>query len=564
MDQRGKKIVEDFEEMKNYRSSWNCLYQALGEYVSQVKQNFQGQPARGEFLSDDIYDSSGTFAAKAAASALLGQLWRGSAKQAIEITKPDDFVDDSKEVDDFYDQMTQKLTQALDDPKANLALSLDEYMLDQMIFGTSGVGVTEGNESDLLFKSYGVNELYVDEGKNGRIDTIALFYEWTAKRVVAEYGEDSVSEKVRKTAKTSPNDKVRVLIMIQPRAEKKAEKGKFAMPFEAVHLEYEQAHIVKEEGFYDMPILIARFRKLMYEKYGRSPAMDALPDIKEANALREALSIAREKAIDMPIGIIDDGMLGAGYIDTSAKAVNVFNASNNVGGNRPVFDIGTPPKIEVAEYSLEKLQETISQHFNIDRLIDFNNDTQMTFGEAQIRDQIRTSSLLGLYYRQIAELFTPLIERCVNILFRTGAFGVVEGSEEEAEILERGGEVTYLPDAIQNLLFQGKDIYKINYKTKASNASKAEDYIAIIETLNYVGQISSFDESIRHRVNLHEAVKQLSEIRSLPQGIIRSDEEVNAMLEEEGRAAQQQQLMNTLESGANIYEKVAKGEASAR
>lgn len=556
-----KQVIEEFNEIKSQRSNWDVMYQVLGEYISQMKQNFQGQPSNGEFLTEEIFDSTGTFAAYNAASALLGMLWPGSAKGNIEITPPED-MPESTELSKFYEDMTNKLTTAMDDPKANLALALDEYMLDQMIFGTSGVGVERGEKSKLLFKSYGVKELYLDEGKNGLINKIALLYEWSATRVVDEYGEENVSEKTRKAAQSGRKEKVKILIMISPRKEKKAIKGKLAMDYQSLHLEYDTCHLLKEDGFHELPIAVARFRKLNYEKMGRSNGMNALPDIREANALREAVIIATEKTLDMPIGVIDDGMLGGGYIDTSPRAVTVFNASGNIGNTPPVFNIGEVPDIRYAEARLEKLRETISQHFGIDRLIDMNNDTQMTFGEAQIRDQLRTASLLGLFSRQIAEVFTPIMERSINMLWRDGEFGVLEGSEEEAALIAKGKEPAYFPEEIQKRLEVGEDIYQITYKTKAANASKAEEYIAIIDVMTFATQAMAVDESIKHRVNLHEGIKKISDIRALPVGVIRQDDEVDELLAAEQEQMQQQQQMQMAEQAAGAYEKAAKGDAA--
>ena len=54
-------------------------------------------------------------------------------------------------------------------------------------------------------------------------------------------------------------------------------------------------------------------------------------------------------------------------------------------------------------------------------------------GDDEIRDNARLKSLLGLFARQISELFTPLIERSIRIKWRRGDFGVVKGTEEEIE-----------------------------------------------------------------------------------------------------------------------------------
>jgi hypothetical protein len=333
------------------------------------------------------------------------------------------------------------------------------------------------------------------------------------------------------------------------------------MKYEALHLEYDTCHLLLEEGFHEFPMPIARFRKLTYEKQGRSPGMQALPDIREANTLREAVIIATEKKLDPPLGVIDDGMLGGGYIDTSAASVTVFNASNNIGNTPPVFPLVTVGSLEDALARLEKLEETIAQHFHIDRLIDFNNETQMTFGEAQIRDNLRTASLAGLFMRQITELFTPLIERSVNILWREGEFGVIKGSEEEALLIALGQQPEYLPDEIIARLESGADIYNVAYKTKAANAARAEEYLAILDVLGVAGQIAAGgDTTIGNRINTHEGLKRLANIRGVS-FMIRQDDEVEALEARQQERQQQQEILAAADSAAGTAEKLAKAGA---
>jgi hypothetical protein len=537
-------IKREFDRVKAERDTWNPMYQTLGEYISQVKQNFETTPTQGEFLTDKVFDSTGTFSAYTSASALLGMLWTGSAKQSIEIAPPDDIEDASTELTDFYDRMTKRTVRAMDDPKANLSLSLDEYMIDQIIFGTSGVGCVEGIDSKLLFKPYGVKELFLSEGDNGRVNKTWLLYEWEVERAVDELGEENVSPAIlEKYKKGKLDEKVKILHCIRPRKKKKADKGKLAMKFESIHMDYTSCYIMKEEGFHELPIQVGRFRKLTYEKQGRSLGMNALSDIREANALREAVIIATEKALDMPKGVLDDGSFGGGFIDTSAKAITVFNASGNIGGGTPIFDIGTPPNVDVAERRLAALVESISRHFHIDKLLDFNNESQMTLGEAQIRDAIRTASLSSLFSRQIAEVFTPLVERAVSVLWRSGEFGVIPNSVEEQEALANGIEPEYLPEEIVERLQQGKEVYQVSYKTKAANASKAEEIIAINEAMMYVGNGVALDPSLANRIDLHEGLKRIGSIRGLPAGFVRQNDEVEAITQQQQQQAAQMQAI---------------------
>jgi hypothetical protein len=559
-----KALKENFQQLKTERSNWENLWQICGEVVHQNKQNFTSQPSDGEFLTKDIYDSTATFAAQNSASALLGMLWPGTAKQAIEISPPDDLEADS-ELAKFYDKMTERTVRAMDDPAANLTLALDEYMLDQMVFGTSGVGVERGDESQLLFKPYGVKELHISEGRSGRVDEEYLLFEWTLKRLVKEYGLENVSEKSRKAYNDGKRlNKVKVLICITEREKPKAEKGVLAMPYQSIHMEYDSCHLLKESGFAELPIKVGRFRKLAYEVYGRSFAMSALSDTRELGVHREGIIIGVAKNLDMPKGVFNDGIMGGSVIDTSPGAVTVFDASSAMGSGQPIFEIGQRPDVSIAEKRIEDLKNSIAQHFALDRLIDFNNDTQMTFGEAQIRNQIRNASLASLFSRQISEVFTPLINRSISLLMEDGVFGVVKGSDQEMELKKAGKPIEYLPDILASRMREGKDIYQITYKTQAGNAAKAEEYLAIIDVLSFGIQAMQVDPTVRHRVNLHKGVKSIGNIRSLPVGIIRQDDEVDKLIEQEQQAQSTQQGLEMGVQAAGIVDSLASANKAAR
>lgn len=560
-----KEIRQTFDVLKTERSSWDSLYQVLGKYVSLIKQDFEATHQSGEFLIDDVFDATAAFAAQNSASALLGMIWPSTAKQAVELMPPRDMVM-TTEKDEFYSGMTSKLIAAMDDPKAGLALALDEYMLDQVIFGTSGVGVDRGVASKLKFTPYGVKEMYIEEGAGGHVTEVYLLFEWRLKRVIDEYGLENLSEKLQDKAKNGKmTEMVKILVAIVPRDEPKAERGVLSMPYASYHLEYDGDHIINESGFDELPICVGRFRKLMYERQGRSPASNAIPDIKEANVLREAIIEATAKILDMPKGVLSDGLFGGNVIDLSSGSVSVFNNTGLNPNQPPIFEIGSPPNIPWAEQRLQKLEDTISRHFSVDRLLDMNNQQEMTFGEAQIRNQIRNQSLSSLFSRQISEVISPLIERCVSLLWRSGEFGVIRGSDEEQELLRAGeADIKYIPDDLVPVLESGGEIYRIVYKTQASNASRAEEYMGIVDIMNISMQAAQLDPSVADRVDLHEALKHITAIRGVPVGILRQDDAVAEIAQQKQERQSQMQGVALAEQMAGAAKDVSAAEKMSR
>lgn len=559
-----KQYKRAFELAKSRKANWNTIYQVIGEYIDLVKMNFTTTQAPGEFLLDRVFDSKGSFAASASSAAILGMVWPGTAEQAFKIDAPEEF-NPNEEEKAFYERMGKMAYRRFDDPRAGLILAMDEAVSDLIKFGTVGLGVEKGDESSLLFKPYGVKELYIVEGKNGRVGSLFIEWQWQAERVVAEYGEDKVSPRVRKLVQDGKGDTlINIVLHICKRKEKRAARGKYAMPIASYHFELDNWHLIKEEGFNEPPISVSRFRKNNYEEYGRCGSFSALPEIIEANVLRESLIIATEKILDMPKGVLDDGAIGGGVVDFSAGSVSVFNATGNIGGNQPVFEIGTPPNIPWALERLKDIEESIAQHYYIDRLLDFNNDVQMTLGETQIRDQKSNASMSSIYNRIYAELITPTVERGIAILWRDGEFGVVKGSAEEAEELLKGRTPYYVPDRVAELLARGEDIYRIVYNTKAASAAKSQEYMAILELRNFVMESAQVDPSIVKRFDFHSALKDLAALRGSVGKYIRSDEAVNAMMEQEAKLQEAQMALQAGESMANIADKAASAESRSQ
>jgi hypothetical protein len=415
-------LLEEFNDLVTKRKQWEDHWQIIGKLVHGTKQNFTETRTDGERLNEDINDSTGIFANRALASALIGLLWPNGAK-SIKLN-PTSSLSNSIEVKEYFEAVTTKLISKMDEPEAGLALALDEYMLDQGAFGTSGIGIFSGQTTSLQYQSWGTKQIYVSEGMQNRVDTVGRLFIWTLRKVIATYGLENLSKNLQDKAKNikSLNDKIEIIHFIRPRTNRdKDMKDNRNMPFMSIHMEKETEHLIKESGFEENPVKIARFRKLPYEEYGRSPGTDCLSNMLELDYLTGRFSVNVEKAGDPALIVLDDGRLGGGTIDTSAGAITVLDISGRINSNaNPVQQLQTVGELNTTLTRIDQLKEAISQHFFLDKLLDFNNQTQMTASEALIRDKIRGSALGSVFARQISETFSPLVIRSFNVLFTQG------------------------------------------------------------------------------------------------------------------------------------------------
>ena len=551
-------IIDRNTEMKRRKEPWNNHYQLIGEYIMLRKQQFQTEFQAGAFLTDEICDTTAVQANEKMASSLLGALWPNGARTFRYV--PIDELADSEEIKTYFEKGTRRAVDLLDDTKAGLAVALEEYMRDQGGFGTSAVALFENEEGNnpFLFKAWDVKGMCIDEGFTGRVDTIFNEREMTIRQEIKEYGFENVSKKSQdKYTNNKGDDVVHVLHAIEPRMERDPKRfGNKDMPIASIHIEVETKKILKESGFEELPVFVTRFTKAMREIYGRSPAMLALADIMELNTLWEVVTLAIEKIMNPPMAMYEDGTFGGGVVDTSPGAINTVSVSSRLSAQNPIWQMQTVGDIRSAEILIDKLKDSISEAFMLDRLLDFNNETRMTAFEANLRDKFRGESLGTVYKRQETELFTPMLERAFNIMLKRGFLGVQKGSQGELDLIAKGIEPLYIPQAILDRMLDGREFYKIQYVSPAKRIMQAEEAQGILTTFDFAANAMVVAPQALDNIDVDKAVIRLAEISGIPTDIINSTEAVKKMrdlrAQQQAQAAEQEQMKGASETMMNM------------
>lgn len=557
-----QKLLDLSDQLNAEKRFWNNQWQLVSEYVGHRRADFTHFSEPGAFLNSEIWSDVASLSSDTASSALVGLVWPDNYSFKYE---PFGDLKDDEEAKDFFSMATEETQAALDDPEAGLALALDEAMKDFLEFGTPAVHCEEGKVTDLRFDAWNVAQFSIDEGDDGYVDTFTKCYQMTVRQIVRKFGRDKVSADTRKAYDDRRFlQKVKVLHVIMPReVEQDKGKGPQNMPFMSVYIEVDKKHLLRESGFNELPTFAFRYSKKIGEKYGRSPAMRALPSIMELNALWELVTIGAEKNYDPPLAVYDDGTFGGGTIDTSAGAINVINVSGKLSANRsPIEPLFTVGKFDDVAVLIERLENTIKDHFMIDRLLDLNNEKEMTAREALIRQAIRQSTLRSPVSRIMAELFNRMLPRVFNILLRKGRFGFADGSPELIawQAMNPGKEAKLIPQKIVDL--QGKDqrVYQIRYMTPAAREQEAQIAQGIMNTLQAAGEIAAFDKTVLDEINMHRTIRRLGTIWSFPEECWNTDEELQKLKQ---MAANDQQQNIELAQAAQVAS-IAKDAAAAR
>ncbi len=549
---KAQKLINLYQEEKRIKQTWNIHYQALAENMLTRKSNFTDVFEPGDFINEDLFDTTASKAAKIASSTRLGMLWPNGAR-SIKL-EPSDEIEDTKEHREYFEAVTEEMWKHMDDPESGLMLALDEIHLDDEVFGTSSIYIKVGKDTPISYRAWNVKNTCIQEGEDGRVN--AIFHEdsLTNDQLLERYERSELSQQTQDKIKNNTIGKTRILFIVKPRPEKERRgQGNRGMPFASFHIEIENKKMIRESGFPWFPAPTTRARKTIGEKYGRSNGMDALPDTQEVHILREALIVNTEYQNRPALAVHDDGSLGGGIIDLSPGAANVFHVTGQLNGLKPVeplFVVGDPKHLR--ERILE-LQDSIANHFDIDRLLDFNNNTQMTLGETQIRNRIRGLSLNSSLVRKEVELYTPMVEVTFEILASQGLLGVEEGSEEHQDLLEAGREDPLtVPKKIADVVNSGRVPYKIKYLTPASRLLRAETAEGILRLWDATGGMANVVAEAADRLDPDASISQLADLWGAPEDIIRDDKVVENIRKVRAETNAQNQKLALAQAQANI------------
>ena len=522
-------------ELEDIKKPWLPHFQSLAEIYLTRKMDFTRMIVPGQFLQADVFDNTGQFSAYLMASVFLSMMWPDSSRTFT--LEPVRRLKGLPGVEEYFKFATEEMYSAMDNPKAGLSLALMEYFLDQGIFGTSGVAVLDGPEDSLtnpvLYDAWSIKTMTIAENAQGFVDTVYYKRELTVRQIMIEYANspDLISPKVKEQfANGKPDEKVTVLYVIEPKSPTKGMKGVAAMSVRTLHIDVTNRFQMREGGYHEMPIFVGRMFKSLDEPYGRSSGMLGLPDAESLNVLSEAILVASEKQLDPPLGVLDDGRLGGGVIDTSAGALNVFNSAGRMSNEKPIFPLFTVGEMQSAAEQKKELKGAVAQAFFLDRLLDLNNQTQMTAYETSVRNQMRGEALGAIFSRHEKEVLTPLVQRTFNILWRRGQLGVVK-TGIGARIMAAwdkivGADKLVVPAAVLQAAAQGLDVFEVKYISPAKRFMQAEKLQGIFTATDAIVALAPVLPGITDNLNPDTLAHDIFTYSGAPKNSLRTSDDV--------------------------------------
>jgi hypothetical protein len=506
-------LIRDFEFLWSKQGNFRVLWNQSAQFTMPAWDNFIGEFAEGVNRNTRIFDSTGSIANarfSAAMEAMLtprSQIWH-------KLKAADENLNDNPEVQKYLDRVNKILFAARYHPEANFASQTDECYLSLGAFGNNLLFIDEMAGRCLRYRSVPLSELCWALNHQGQIDTVYRKFKYTAKQAIDMWG-DKVPEAVKNLYHRTPYEEAEFLHVIKPNSDftpmAYGDRGK---KYESWYIHLGSKSVIERGSYRTFPCAVGRYRVAPRENYGRGPAIDCFPDIRTANEMVKTALRQGQLAINPPMLLAEESVL---------SNFNQRPGANNYGmltsdGKVLAQPLKSEANFEVGEKMLEDTRSVIRDTFLNTLFQILVQNPNMTATEALLRAQEKGELIAPAMGRQQSEFLGPLIHR-------------------EIDCLSAAGQIPPPPMA---LLRSGKGL-QIEYTSPLARALRAEEGTAIMNTVQDLGVMAQIDPSVRQIMDLHEAFREMANIRGCPAKIMRSEEEVDALMQHAADQQQQQQ-----------------------
>jgi len=507
-------IKKRCSSLESSRQTWEDHWQDILDYVMPRKADVTFVRSKGEKRTEVLFDSTAITANNLLAASLHGTLTSPSLPW-FTLKLRDEELMNERDVQLWLEDSGRRMYDTFNE--TNFNTEVHELYLDLCSIGTGALFVEEANEGfekgAIHFNTLHIAEYFIQENVNGKVDTLYRKYKLTARQAIEEFGEENVGEKIIEASKNKPDKQFNFIHAVEPTIDYERATGKAGtkLPYHSCHCCVEDKMIVRTGGYNEFPYLVPRWSKATGEIFGRSPSYNALPDIKTLNKAVEIGLKAWAKAIDPPLLVQDDGVIGR--VRMTPAGITVVRSD---GAIKPL-QIGS--NWQITDMKENQLRQAIRQAYYSDQL-QLQEGPQMTATEVQVRYELMQRLLGPTLGRFQSEFLNPLIERTFGIMFRAGAL------MPEPEII-KGSKID------------------VEYVGPLARSQRMEEAVAIERLYSLAMNVVQIDPSIMDNIDHDEAIRMRAKLLGVPKTVLRGSEEVDEMREqraEQQAMMQQQQL----------------------
>ena len=502
--ERVKEYREQFNHLARDRQTWEDRFREINRFVlpgrGSLEEGLGYSPNRLNERRADVIDTTAAHSIRVLAAGMQGGMTSPAMPWFLS-RMADESLNDHRAVREWLQGVEKAIYHSF--ARSNLYHCIHTLYEELAAFGTAVMYAEEHEVTGIRFRTLNAGEYYLSADHENRIDTVFRRMYLTARQLVRRFGEDRVSDEVRRAASSSPYEWFPVIHLVRPREERKRDRiDARNKPFESVYFEeLSEGAILWEGGYDEFPFMTPRWNVYGSDVYGRSPGMDVLPDVKMLQEMQITSLKALHKMVDPPM-IIPAGWRGP--IKTFPGGQTMAQKENQEG-LRPLYEVKFD--LSPAEAKIEQVRMRIREGFYNDLFLMILETPNMTATEVLERRQEKMLMLGPVVERQQSELLDPLIRRTFGILFRQGRI-----PEPPAHVVGKDMRVEY--------------VSILAHAQKSERSQNIRGLAGFVEELGKAQKASGIPPDVWDKIDTDEMVDEFGKAMGASPKLIRSKDEV--------------------------------------
>jgi len=529
-------------EASSFRTHWGDL----SDFILPRRSRFNTSDVnRGDRRNQKIIDSTATLAARTLQAGMMSGV-TSPARPWFRLTTPDPDLSESNNVKVYLHDVTQRMNNVF--LRSNIYNIFPTLYGDLGVFGTAAMSIEESfNGSVIHCTSFPIGSYRIAKDYMGRVNTFSRDFKMTVRQLIQQFGKKDMttgtidwsifSLTVKNLYERGDYEQwIDVRHIICPNEDYDPNKlhSKYKK-FESCYYEsgsgsaasvgddYMDKYL-RQSGYDYFPILAPRWEVTGEDTYGTScPGMVALGDIRQLQTGERRGGQALEKMINPPM-VAPTSMMNS-KSSILPGDINYVDVREGNQGFRPAHIVDL--RLDLLEQKQQQIRQRIQKAFYEDLFLMLANDTRSNITAREI-DERHEEKLLALG-PVLEQLGLDVLDPAIDITY---------------DIMNRQGLLPPPPEELQGVSL------KIEYISVMAQAQKLVGLAGIERFAGFVGQLAAASPAVMDKVDTDQMVDEYGDACGISPKIVRSDEDVQAMRQQQAEAQAAQQKAEMIKTGA--------------
>lgn len=529
--------------LRQNRYSWWTHARELADFILPRRYKWlitPNQMNRGSPINQHILDSTGTLAARNLAAGMMSGISSPTRPWfKLKVGRLDSTQTSPASLWLAECERLMYLVFA----ESNFYPSIAMFYFDLVVFGTAVQLIYEDYDNVVNCINPCFGEYYVDI--DGKYRPVIFYREftYTVSQVVDEFGWENCSSMIQQAYDLRSGAGLTREVIVAHAIEPNTDPEKYGIP---AHFKYRETYwewggatnpqagtsargFLRKRGFNERAAIIGRWDLVSNDPYGRSPGMDALPDIKQLQQETRRKAQGIDKAINPPL--VADVQLKNQPASLLPGGMTFLQGMMSTGndGMKPAYG-NWRPDIAAITADLEEVRKRIKDTFFLNLFnvaSQFETRSNITAVEWDMRKAESLVMLGPVMERLHNEVLAPTIDRVWGIMARAGIF----------------------PPAPAEIAGMELNVQYVSMLAVSQNAAQAG---SIERVLQIAGQMAAIDPAVVDNIDFDMALDIYSNLLNNSPRMIRSPAQLTAIRQQraQAQAAAQQAEMIEKYAGA--------------